>query len=384
MTLPVHSELGASQASRWDACPGSVALSRGMPNHASEYAAEGTVAHEVAAFCLKDSSDPMDQVGNLLRVDGFDIEVTEEMAKAVQVYLDVVRQDVCRSEGFVERLVEHRFHLKGIHEGLYGTADCVQMYKDKGLLRAYDYKHGAGIAVDVTDNKQLKYYGLGALISSGMPATDVELIIVQPRCFHPDGPVRRQRIPAIELVEFAADLLDAVKRTEAKDAPLAAGEHCRWCRAVPKCIELKKQVQERAHVEFKPGVQYDPQVLADTLEWIPIMEAWKTNVLAFAYAEAQRGTAVLRHKLVDKQARRKWKFDDHTTELELAKLGVTESEAFKPRALASPADIDKVLKKRKNEIVPLVKKESSGTVLVHETDVREPHKNAAAGDFSQV
>lgn len=383
MTLPVHSELGASQMSRWGACPGSVALSRGMPNQASEYAAEGTVAHEVGAFSLSEGSDPMHQVGNVLTADGYDIEVTEEMAKAVQVYLDVVRKDADVPE-FVERLVEHRFHLKDLHDGLYGTADCVQIDRAAGRLRVYDYKHGAGVAVNVTNNKQLKYYGLGALMSSGMPATDVELVIVQPRCFHPDGPVRRQLIPAIELLEFSADLLDAVKRTEALDAPLFAGDHCRWCRAAPICPELRKQAQEKARMEFQPGVQYDPEVLADSLEWIPIMETWKTNVLAFAYAEAQRGTTVLRHKLVDKQARRKWKFDDHTTELELAKLGVTESEAFKPRTLASPADIDKVLKKRKGEIAPLVKKESSGTVLVPETDVREPHKNDAASDFSKV
>ena len=380
MTLPIHSELGASQMSRWDACPGSVTLSRELANIASEYAAEGTAAHEVAAFCLKDGSDPMDQVGNVLHVEGFDIEVTEEMAKAVQVYLDVVRQDADGPD-FVERFIEHRFHLKDVHEGLYGTADCVQMYINKGLLRVYDYKHGAGVAVNATDNKQLKYYGLGALISSGMPATDVELIIVQPRCFHPEGPVRRQRIPALELVEFAADLLDAVKRTEAKDAPLVAGEHCRWCRASGICPELRKQAQERSRVDFRPEVTYDPEMLAETLEWLPALEGWIKSVRAFSYAEAQRGVPVPRHKLVDKLARRKWKHDDHTTEIELAKLGITESEVFKPRTLASPADIDKVLKKRKGEIEPLVTKESSGTVLVHDTDPREVHKNDAASDF---
>jgi len=383
MTLPVHGELGASQMSRWDACPGSVALSRGLANQSSEYAAEGTAAHEVAAFCLKKGADPYNQIGNVLQVEGFDIEVTEEMVEAITVYLKVIDKDAAESPN-VDRLVEHRFHLTKIHEGLYGTADCVQIYKKRGLLRVYDYKHGAGVPVEVKNSKQLKYYGLGALINTGMPATDVELIIVQPRCFHADGPVRRQMIPAIELLEFAADLLDAVKRTEAKNAPLAAGDHCRWCRAAAICPELRKQAQERAKMDFRPEVSYDPKMLAETLEWLPALEGWIKSVRAFSYAEAQRGVAVLRHKLVDKQARRQWKYDEHTTEIELAKLELTESDIFKPRTLSSPAEIDKVLKKRKKEIEPLVKKVSSGTVLVHETDPREVHKNNAAADFDVV
>lgn len=379
--LPVHSELGASQYERWRACPGSVALSRGMPNKASKYAAEGTAAHEVAAFCLKENTSPYGQVGNTLTIEGFAIEVTEEMAEAIALYIKTIYDDTKEFKNFPERLVEHRFHLKQVHEGLYGTADAVQMYATEKLLRVYDYKHGAGVPVDVKDNKQLKYYGLGALLSSGMPAVDVELVIVQPRCFHVDGPVRRFRMPAIELVEFAADLLDDVKRTEAPNAPLSAGDHCRWCRAAPLCPELRKQAQERSRVDFRPEVRYDPKMLAETLEWLPALEGWIKSVRAFSYAEAQRGVPVLRHKLVDKLARRKWKYDDHTTEIELAKLGITESEAFKPRTLASPADIDKVLKKRKAEIEPLVKKESSGTALVHDTDIREVHKNDAANDF---
>ena len=42
--LPVHSEFGASQITRIDACAGSVRLSRGIEGTSSIYAAEGTVA----------------------------------------------------------------------------------------------------------------------------------------------------------------------------------------------------------------------------------------------------------------------------------------------------------------------------------------------------
>ena len=263
--LPAHSELGASQMSRWSTCPGSVALSRGMPNTSSIYAAEGTAAHEVAAFCLANDSSPHEQVGNTLKVEGFDIEVTTEMADAINVYLMAVRGDFAEFPERPARLVEHRFHLESLHPKLHGTADCVQMYAEKKLLRVYDYKHGAGVPVEVADNKQLKYYGLGALLSSGMPAETVELIIVQPRCKHPDGPVRTFRMDALDLVDFGADLMDAVRRTEDSKAPLAAGEHCRWCKASAICPELAKQAASRAKVDFRPDVKYDGLALAENL-----------------------------------------------------------------------------------------------------------------------
>jgi hypothetical protein len=386
--LPAHSELGASQMSRWDACPGSVALSRGMPNTTSIYAAEGTAAHELAAFCLSNGDNPRDQIGNILKADGFEIEVTEDMAEAVIVYLMAVRGDYAEFPDRPTRLVEHQFHLQSLHPKLHGTADCVQMYHKQKLLRVYDYKHGAGVPVEVMDNKQLKYYGLGALLSSGMPAETVELIIVQPRCKHPQGPVRVHRIAALDLIDFSADLLDAVKRTEVSDAPLVAGDHCRWCKASAVCPELAKQATARAKIDFRPEVKYNPVELAENLRWLPVLEGWIENVRKFAYAEALRGNVPPGHKLVDKRANRKWAQDEHTTEIELGKIGLAESEIFEPRELLSPAKIEKVIGKPKTNaakheaLAKLVKKESSGTALVQDTDPREPHKNNAAADFA--
>lgn len=43
-----HALFGPSSAHRWLECPGSVLLEQGMPDTASESAAEGTLAHELA------------------------------------------------------------------------------------------------------------------------------------------------------------------------------------------------------------------------------------------------------------------------------------------------------------------------------------------------
>ncbi|SQC97399.1 Protein of uncharacterised function (DUF2800) [Fusobacterium necrophorum subsp. necrophorum] len=51
-----HALLGPSSASRWMACPPSVNLTKDMPDTTSEYAAEGSLAHEIAELKLKKKS----------------------------------------------------------------------------------------------------------------------------------------------------------------------------------------------------------------------------------------------------------------------------------------------------------------------------------------
>src|SRR5690606_4733368 len=53
-----HALLSASQAERWLNCPPSARLQEGIPDKPSEYAAEGTAAHELAEASIKLSVVP--------------------------------------------------------------------------------------------------------------------------------------------------------------------------------------------------------------------------------------------------------------------------------------------------------------------------------------
>lgn len=48
-----HAVLSASSAHRWLNCPGSVSLTKDMPDTKSEYAEEGRLAHAVAELKLR-------------------------------------------------------------------------------------------------------------------------------------------------------------------------------------------------------------------------------------------------------------------------------------------------------------------------------------------
>lgn len=378
--LPVHSKLGASQMHRWAECPGSVRLSVGIEGTTSEYAAEGTVAHEVAAEWLEGT---LPTLGEKRIVDGHEIEVTQEMLDAVGMYVHALDEDA-EALAPITVLVEHKFHLKDVHTDLYGTSDAVMLHPKQRLLRVYDYKHGAGVPVEVKDNPQLLYYALGALIETKAAVDEVEIVVVQPRCYHPDGPVRRQRIKTVDLLDFSADLLAAVHRTEDPNAPLVPGEHCRWCKAAAICPALKDKATTLAKLEFTPVVNYDAQELSKTLEWLPIIEAWVESTRKFAYGEAQHGRCPPGFKLVEKVGRRAW-VDEHTAEIELQKLGMAESDLYGERKLQSPAQIEKKLKKEWKSVIDLLAEtKSSGSTLVPDSDKRQALKTDAASDFAAI
>jgi hypothetical protein len=357
MTQIAHSSLGASSMYRWANCPGSVRLSKeAPPAPSSRYAEEGTLAHDHAAYRLD------------LGYWRHDIE--QEMQDAVQVYTSAVLAEVTPE---TKTFFEHRFDLSSIYPGCFGTADAVLYHSPKRLLQVFDYKHGAGIPVEVEGNSQLKYYGLGALLSLKLPVETVELIIVQPRCVHRDGPVRRTTFPAIELMDFAADLYEFAKATEDPNAKFESGDHCHFCPAKGICPELKTKAQAVAKTEFAPaGMTVDE--IAETLERLPILEAWIGAINSHAYQLAERGTKIPGFKLVAKRASRKW-LDVTDAARKLEHEFPQLSREFYDSSLKSVPQVEKLLPpSSKDFLSELSVSVSSGNTLVRESDPRQEIK----------
>ena len=78
-----HATLSPSSADRWMTCPGSVPLSEGIVDTSSEYAAEGSAAHEIAALCLTNSSDAAAYVGRIVEIDTREIGPGQVEARKV-------------------------------------------------------------------------------------------------------------------------------------------------------------------------------------------------------------------------------------------------------------------------------------------------------------
>ena len=371
---PTHSPIGASSMYRWAECPGSVALSATVPpQESSAYAEEGTEAHELAAKWL---------TGNGKTPDCDD----DEMLDNVRVYVDYV-YGLLGSK--CKLFVEHGFDLSDVYPGAYGTNDAAVYDPVNKVLHVIDLKYGAGIYVSAKNNPQLRYYALGALLELQKEGCEVETVvmtIVQPRCTTIEGPARSETIDAVDLMEFAADLVMYAKRTAEPNAPLKAGDHCRFCPAINICPEVQNVKQMVAKSEFAAAIppsegSVPPEELAKALKAVPILEALIKRIDAYAYAEARAGRPVPGYKLVEKRANRKW-INETEVSLFLGSLKVSDDDIFEPRTIRTPAQMEKKLPSHYQMLTKFVTKESSGLVLVPEEDKRPAFKPDAKKEFA--
>jgi hypothetical protein len=401
--MNVHSHIGASSAYRWWSCPGSVRLIRqAPPQEQSEYAAEGTAAHEIASLCLSNKTRPEQYLGTVTK-NGFD--VTDEMVEAINVYLDAI--DDLTKNGTYIRLVEVQFDLGCIYEGLFGTADFIAISSDMKRIIGLDFKYGAGVPVEAKENKQLLYYLLGAINFAysvrkmlddpalfGWQQTfeEVQIGIVQPRCRHKEGAVRMWPVPKGYLDSFADELRLAAELTEDPKANLCVGTWCKFCPAMSICPAFNQQVTDIAKADFSvepvhakllsPDAMTLEQI-AKVLAFSDLISDWLKSVEAHALLLAEHGDKVPGFKLVKKKANRKWiGTDDEIAE----KLGLFLSdEKIWQKKLLSPAQVEKLVKgKEKKLIEDLFETPDNGNTLAPDHDKRPEVAGSVETDFPSL
>jgi hypothetical protein len=229
------------------------------------------------------------------------------------------------------------------------------------------------------------YYALGALLSTGHPCSEIESVIVQPRCFHPDGPIRSWVFPAVEIIDFAADVAKFATLTEDPKAELVPGEHCRFCPAAGVCPKLQQNALETAKQDFSPVTAYDPVALGAALEALPMVEGWVKQVREFAYQEAASGKSIPGWKLVAKRPTRRWIDEKKVEEFLELRSRLPQSLTHEEPALKSPAQIEKLIGKAlKDDLAELIVSESSGNTLAHESDKRPAVKALAFEQFTAL
>jgi hypothetical protein len=386
-----HATLAPSAAHRWMACPGSVRLSAGIEETPSSFAAEGTAAHMLAERCMrtgfdanrfkgwavntqpKQKTEPIQQGW---KVDGKTIfAVDAEMVDSVQVYLDLVRAIGAEADDYA---IETRMDMSTVVPGVFGTGDFIA-YREQPARRVTicDFKYGKGVAVDARDNEQLLTYAVGVVQRYHNRGVDeVELIVVQPRAPHRDGPVRRWVTDSVGLYEHVMALQSAAIAAEQPDAPFNPGDACKFCKAAGTCSALYQKV--------KDITMTDPTV-TPYRDWkseeqdINLVKTWAKRREEFAHSEAIRGRMPPGAKLVGKRAIRKWK-DENEAVSTLQLLGVSDDLIFET-SLRSPAQVEKELPKGERKgLDALTVKASSGTVLAPLDDPRAAvDPNDAAG-----
>lgn len=405
-----HSVWSASATARNVHCAGALALTFDAPDNPSIHADTGTAVHQIAERCLRSDANTIDFLGTVEKTKKHDITITEDLCEAGQVYVDYCRELIGQGAQY---WVEERFTLAELDPPFDagGMGDFTAYLAKTKTLEIVDYKNGVG-TVEAVKNMQERSYGLGALLKHPELAVEwVKTTIVQPRAFHRDGPVRSETIHVSELIEWTAELLDAMDRSkQAMDAFDAAGSNtvlldewteawlrpgkCTFCPVEGSCPALRKNVLAAAAVFFEPetdqpkignsALDTSPEALARDLNMIPMLEDWIKARRALAHTTAENGIDLPGYQLVDKIGTRKWA-DPIKTVQGLEAEGVVHAHLFEEPKLKSPAQMEKLLgAKRKALIEPFVTRETTGTNLVSISATSRPPAKSKAANFFET
>lgn len=408
-----HARLGPSGWEWWSNCPGAPALCDGLPNKTSFYAAEGSVAHEIADRVLSgEAQDASFFLDATFTHEGFDITVDQEMVDSVNFYVDTVLN--MKGEGIL--LPEQSLpigHLTG-EEGAHGTADAI-IINDKRMT-VIDLKYGKGVRVSAEGNGQGRMYALGALHKFGMVydhIEEVEIMIIQPRV--EDG-VTSEVLSIGELEEFR-DLVElAAARVALNTGPviptvdeleLVPGEkQCKFCSAKGICPALQAEVsnsmalvstataedfadltvpKQAASIAVRPDVSNEK--LAEFLRAVPMIEQAIAGVRGEVERRLFEGQTIPGFYLGEgKKGNRQWS-DEEAARKAIVKRGrLTKDQAFEQK-LISPAKAAKLLNKDTMELLSkegLIVQADGKPSVCKEGDKNPPYEPVKAGDFADL
>lgn len=359
-TMPAHARLPPSASKRWMKCPGSVRMSMDRVSESSSYARLGTAAHSLFEMCMRLDDDPDRWIGRTIEAHLVD----EDMANAVGHACDYVRSYLARfptALWYPERIVDIGMLFN--RDDLWGTSDTVLDNRAERELIVLDYKHGAGIYVGVEDNEQLMSYALGHVadflcaveqtpFDHPLPWDKILLVIVQPRITGTE-PVRTWELSVAALMAFAKELQQAAARTDAPDAPLVAGAHCRFCPAAAVCPALAQLALTTACGEFvdldkHPRIQpvaphtLDLDDLAYALKMVPLVRGWCNSVEETATDHMLRGGTLEGHKVVRGRNANVWSLPEPEMLSKFLGMGFAADQVA-PRVLASTAAVRRLV-----------------------------------------
>lgn len=389
-----HALLSASSAYRWTVCSRSAHFEEQFPDSSSWAAREGTIAHAVAEFCLRNDIEDLSEVSitphevpelqeffaHHTSVGLAVVEIDEELAalfRYVQEYVSYVI--AIPGERYIEQRVDFS-HL--VPEG-FGTSDAIIL--NGNVVDVVDLKYGKGKKV-YANGPQAKLYALGALNDLGFifdNVTQVRIHIHQPRLDWVDV----YECSIEELVAYGEWIKVRADLAYRNDGEYVPGDHCDFCRARKVCKARADANLRIAQEEFgEPCPSADRLTLQDIAGLLPRIDAiakWCKDVGEYAMEQALKGVEVPGYKLVEGRTTRKWS-DEVAVANAMREKGLTDEQIYNMK-LVGFTEAEKLLGK-KSEVFDLAIKSPGKPALVPLADKRPPmaFNTTAAEDFAPV
>lgn len=338
-----HSILAPSSAHIWMQCAASVRMQLPYANDPpSPEAAEGDAAHWLAANIAEH------------RVGAFVGDVAPNGVKIDQDMIDGAElfAEVCGVGATYEKHVP----IVGIHPVCAGTPDarCVTPRK----LRMLDYKYGHRF-VEVFENPQLVAYTLGVIETElgGVCPDEVEFTVVQPRAYHPKGPVQSWMYTPAEFRALVARMHKAAHAAVSMsgvphpNAPATTGPECRDCKARHECTLFQSVAARIVDAEAQRTERYNlpPAQLGAELayldEALERLKARRDGLAIQAEDHMRSGRPVQGYCMQPGRSNLAW--DEGVTVDQVAALGTTFGvELCRDVELVTPTQARTALKRR--------------------------------------
>ena len=369
-----HAVLSASSSERWLHCPPSARLCESYEDKGSDYAAEGTDAHELCEYKLRkalgmEAQDPTENLTWFNEemsdcANGYAAYVLEQVEAAKQTCADPVV------------LIEQRVDFSRWVESGYGTADCIIIAD--GTLQIIDYKHGLGVLVSAEENPQMQCYALGALelFDDIYDIDSVRMTIYQPRRDN----VSTYEISKDKLYRWADEVLKPTADLAfVGDGNFLCGEWCGFCKAKHDCRARADANMELARYDFKLPPLLTDEETEEIISRVDDLVAWAADIKDYALQQAISGKEWNGWKLVEGRSNRKY-----TNETAVA--GAVTDAGFDPyeRKVLGVTAMQKLLGKSRFEelLAAYIEKPQGKPTLVPESDKR-PAMNTAKNDFME-
>lgn len=371
-----HAVLSASSSHRWMNCPPSVRLTEHIVDHGSVYAAEGSEAHELCEYKLRqllgmEARNPLDRPGSLQYYD----TTMEDAATGYAAFVMELLESIKHTCPDPIVMVEQRLNFSRWVKDGFGTGDAVIVAD--GTLQVVDMKYGTGIPVSAEGNSQMRLYALGALDMFG-ELYDIESVIMtiyQPRLSN----ISTDAITKADLLDWAENTLRPVAELAYKgEGELKAGSWCRFCKLRTTCRKRAEANLALAQHDFKLPPTLSDEEISVILDKLDDLTSWAADIREYALTAALSGTHFEGWKLVEGRANRRY-----TDEAAVAQAVIGSGHDPYERKLLGITAMEKLLGKKQFAalLANLVERPQGKPTLVPISDKR-PEMTNAKNDFA--
>ena len=360
-----HKLLSPSKAYRYLACPGSIREEAAYPDPPSGPGAiDGTHSHSLLEHCIKGNGNPLKMVGVKLQDHEGEFVVDRPRAERIELALVYVRSRVGPLGTVVPERRVSPAHLIG-RTDMDGTCDVTIVTPEE--LEVVDYKDGMN-EVTAQDNPQLELYALGVLagyklpVNGEYPFQTVRMTIIQPKMALKGGqPITSHVVTVHEMMGKIGKYVVGGAATDAPDAPLVSGPHCKYCKH-KACSTRAGNVMKELGMSFpaldQPVVlnpvtelsqqaanlepnKMSPEQISQIMLAAPLVRQMIEAVEEEALSRLKAGAKIPGLKVVHGRGSRSWALPEDEMATKLIGMGIPKGEVYETKLL-SVAKVEKL------------------------------------------